>query len=77
MSFDAKPLRYSRQIVCPKCGQMGEILWERDGRRSLFLEVSPGFYERIANKVPYAIELVCHACGTAQPERHRNSTPPV
>lgn len=70
MSFHSGPQRISRKIVCPKCGQMGETVWERYGRKSSFLDVSPGFHERISKKVPYPIELVCQACGTAQPERH-------
>jgi hypothetical protein len=72
MSFPSEPLRISKKIVCPKCGQMGETVWEKHGLTSSFLDISPGFYERIANRVPYPIELVCNACGTAQPERRRN-----
>jgi hypothetical protein len=73
MPFHSKPLTFSEQIVCQKCGQMGEIVWERHGRERSFLSVSPGFYERITNKKPYSIELVCNACGTAQPEKPRNN----
>ncbi|HWY64886.1 MAG TPA: hypothetical protein VNX61_06700 [Rhizomicrobium sp.] len=38
------------------------------GKKATFVEVSPGFYERMARKPPYPIELVCHSCGATQPE---------
>jgi len=56
-------------IVCPKCGAVGVVLWEGENneRRSL-VSVSKNFSERISKKNPYPIELVCHNCGMAQPE---------
>jgi hypothetical protein len=58
----------STNIICPGCGAVGVIIWETiDGKRSL-VRLSRIFYERLARKTPYPIELVCYDCGTIQPE---------
>lgn len=66
--MESKPKRNFRRIVCPGCGQIGETVWEMSGKKATFVEVSPGFYERMTRKPPYPIELVCHSCGATQPE---------
>lgn len=57
------------KIRC-RCGKVGAILWEDaptpDGTgRPEFVKIDGDFYERIAKKPPYPIELVCNACGAA------------
>lgn len=60
--------QFKAKIMCSKCGAFGEMVWEnQSGNRSL-VSVSSGFHERISKKKPYPIELVCHGCGSAQPE---------
>jgi hypothetical protein len=60
-------------IKCPKCGQRGETVWEENhfvspkGPQSCLLSLSDGFYERISNRSPYQIELVCHRCEAVRP----------
>src|ERR1700748_923063 len=60
------------KIICPKRGQQGYILWDEiplaDGTDKQLNRIEGPFYERIARRDPYPIELVCHGCGTAQPE---------
>ena len=56
------------KIRC-RCGKVGVIVWEEapasDGGRTEFVKVEGDFYERLAKKPPYPIELVCNACGAA------------
>jgi hypothetical protein len=63
---------HTDQIICPKCGQKGIVLWEDiprgDGIQKEMVKIDGGFYERLSKKAPYPIELVCDGCGTAQPE---------
>ena len=65
----------SAQIVCPKCAALGVIIWERSGLELSLVSLPNGFYERIANKKPYLIELVCHRCGAAQGNDGSGSRP--
>ena len=58
----------SVNIICPKCRAIGVVVWEQDGAERSLLSLSSGFHERLSKKAPYPIELVCHGCGTAQPE---------
>lgn len=58
----------SANIVCPKCEAVGVVVWEINGEERSLVSLSRGFYERISTTSPYPIELVCHQCGTAQPE---------
>jgi hypothetical protein len=60
--------QFSVHIICPKCAAVGVVVWERDAAQNSLVSLSRGFYERISKKHPYSIELVCHECGTAQPE---------
>ena len=60
--------QFEAKIRCSKCGAFGEIVWEGQGGNRSLVSVSSGFYERISKKKPYPIELVCYACGRAQPE---------
>jgi hypothetical protein len=62
------PKQYSTNIICPACGALGVVVWETDNRGRSLVSLSHGFYERISDREPYLIELVCHECGTAQPE---------
>lgn len=63
-SLENASSRHADEFKCRKCGARGVIHW--DGGQ--FVELSGGFYERLARKAPYPIELVCHQCGTAQRE---------
>ena len=56
-------------IHCPKCGANGQAIWENEPRGLHLVSLSNGFYERLAKFTPYRIEIVCHACGTPQPQR--------
>jgi predicted RNA-binding Zn-ribbon protein involved in translation (DUF1610 family) len=57
-------------IICPKCGAIGVVLWENENNEGhTLVSLSKNFYERMANKKPYSIELVCDSCGAAQPEK--------
>lgn len=56
----------SAQIVCPECSILGVVVWQRSGLNLSLVSLPNGFYERIGNKKPYWVELVCHRCGTAQ-----------
>ena len=55
-------------VVCPKCGAVGVVVWEDDPRGPTLVSLSKNFYERLSKKKPYPIELVCDSCGAAQPE---------
>jgi hypothetical protein len=63
---------YFDKILCPKCGQRGQILWEevpaKDSIRKDIVKIDGPFYERLGRKAPHPIELVCNGCETAQPE---------
>ena len=65
-------------VICPKCGAVGVVLWEDENNegRSL-VSLSKNFYERISKKQPYPIELVCHSCGTAQSENGPEGSTPT
>ena len=56
-------------IAC-RCGNKGCVVWEdvphADGARSEFVRIEGSFFERIANRAPRPIELVCNGCGTVQ-----------
>jgi hypothetical protein len=60
---------HTANIVCPRCGQIGVVTWEMFGNERSLVGLSNGFYERISNKAPYPIELVCNDCGAAQAEK--------
>lgn len=57
-------------VICPKCGAVGVVVWEDDKGGPTLVSLSKNFYERISKKRPYAIELVCDSCGAAQAENH-------
>ena len=54
------------EISCPHCGRNGNLHWERaaDGKHDDLVKIDGGFYERLAKKPPFPIELVCGVCGT-------------
>jgi hypothetical protein len=58
------------EIHC-RCGKNGSILWEDapsdGGDHQEFVKIDGDFYERLSKRPPHPIELVCNACGTAQP----------
>jgi len=58
--------QFTVAITCHWCGHEGLSLWEEfNGERHL---VSlKGFYERLARKNPYPIEMVCNNCDKVQP----------
>ncbi len=57
-------------VHCSKCGTDGTIVWNelggQDNVSREFVRIVGDFYERLRNKPPYPIELVCNICGTAQ-----------
>jgi hypothetical protein len=77
-SVQSKTCQFSINIICPKCGTVGVVVWESAAGQTSLVRLSNGFYERLAKKDPYPIELVCHDCGTAQPEQQlgEESRPP-
>jgi len=58
------------QIRC-RCGKIGKIIWEdapsHEGVRREFVKLDGDFYERLSKRSPHPVELVCNACGSAQP----------
>lgn len=62
-------IQFQNPIRCPRCRQDGTETWEENsqinahGPQSQFVNRSDGFYERIAKKAPYQIEVVCEKCG--------------
>ena len=64
-------VKHADTIRCPHCGKTGAIIWEDTdedkGRHRDLIRIEGGFYERLARKTPYPIELVCNSCGTSQP----------
>ena len=63
-----EPSQFSANIICPKCSTRGVIVWEKNGAERTLVSLPNGFYERLAKKAPFPIELVCSGCDTAQPE---------
>jgi hypothetical protein len=65
--------QFTTPIRCPACGQEGSETWEENsqvgprGPEGQFIRRSDGFFERLANKAPYGIEVVCHCCGAVLP----------
>jgi hypothetical protein len=55
-------------ISCPKCGAGGECVWEGEDSGPYLVSLSAPFYERLKNRHPFNVEIVCHQCGTAQIE---------
>ena len=57
---------HSNSIACRKCGKSGRVIWDsvsRNGKTDPELVGIEGpFYERLSNKPPYAIEMVCRDC---------------
>jgi len=60
--------QFSVNITCPKCRAIGVVVWEKDGAHRSLVSLSNGFYERMSEKDPYPIELVCRECGTRKSE---------
>jgi hypothetical protein len=66
------PAQFTRPILCPKCGQRGSETLERGSNfaqrnpEPQLVQHSDEFYERLAKKPPYPIELVCQRCGAVQ-----------
>jgi hypothetical protein len=56
-------------ILCPACGAVGQSVWEDEKGGPYLVNLSDGFYERLARRQPYDLEIVCKGCGTAQAER--------
>lgn len=71
MSLRSSLLDYRQYIMsvhCPNCAAIGRIFWEGSGERRTLVSISEQFYERLCRLPPHPIELVCRACGAAQPE---------
>jgi len=53
-------------IQCPKCGNCGVIKWNfvqtPNGPKKDFVGLAGSFFERMSNKPPYLIEIVCDLC---------------
>ena len=64
---DLKGAQFTATIICPGCGTLGVVTWERYGKDRTLVSLSKGFYERLSKKKPYPIELVCSECEAAQP----------
>lgn len=67
--------QFSFEIVCPRCGEDGVIIWEDTGGERAVLCLTRDFYERISKNTPYGIELVCVNCDTVQ--RDASNTSPT
>jgi hypothetical protein len=57
----------ANEISCKQCGRSGTIHWDDVSRlnsamRELALIDGP-FFERLGDKPPYPIELICRECG--------------
>lgn len=61
-------VQFTANIICPGCGVIGVVTWERHGNERTLVGLSKGFYERVSKRKPYPVELVCNDCGKAQPE---------
>jgi hypothetical protein len=65
-SFSAYPHDLTDTVLCPKCGNCGVISWDSvptpRGLEKYFVGISGDFYERLSNKPPYPIEIVCGSC---------------
>lgn len=65
--------KLSDSVSCRHCGNRGTIVWEdlpaQQGREKELLRIEGDFFERLAPRPPYQIELVCNRCGAAQVER--------
>jgi hypothetical protein len=68
------PGQISTPIRCPKCEATGVATWEKNRHAAqhdlepTLVYLSPEFFERVARKSPYDIELVCKKCDTIQSE---------
>jgi hypothetical protein len=60
--------QHSITIICGECGNTGTTNWEYivtlEGPEREFVAIVGSFYERLCNKKPYQIELVCGRCET-------------
>ena len=56
-------------VLCPKCGNCGVIKWNyvhtHSGLKKDFVGIAGDFYERLSDKAPYPIEIVCCPCRVA------------
>jgi hypothetical protein len=67
-SHDPEPPQVPTNITCPKCKAIGVVVWEMAGAERCLVSLTRNFHERISKIDPFPIELVCHGCGTTQPE---------
>jgi hypothetical protein len=65
----SQPLPTQDAIVCPRCAAHGVAIWEAEKTGPFLVSLSEEFYERLVKFAPYRVEIVCHACGTPQPQR--------
>jgi hypothetical protein len=70
--------QFTVTIQCTKCGQKGSEIWEENTQINgrcpepfQLIKRSEEFYERLAKKAPYPIEVACHRCGTVLPDTQR------
>jgi DNA-directed RNA polymerase subunit RPC12/RpoP len=68
-----KRAQFTVEIECPKCGQKGHAIWERDapnpqGLQPKLLSLPVGFSERVRTNLTELPEIVCDKCGTVQPD---------
>jgi hypothetical protein len=60
---------HADRIICHGCGNTGCRRWEdAPAGDSQLVGIEGDFYERLASKPPYPIELVCCSCGAVQPD---------
>jgi hypothetical protein len=67
--FSMHPQNITDTVVCPKCGNCGVIKWNyvhtHSGLKKDLVGIAGDFYERLSDKAPYPIEIVCGPCRVA------------
>jgi hypothetical protein len=73
-----KDEQFTTAIVCGKCGQEGDIVWERtEGRtKRIFFRVSDGFYRSIRGRHSAEPSIICDDCGAVLKSHALSIAPP-
>ena len=64
-----KRVQYSIQIECPKCGNKGSAIWEKEALpnpqslQPTLLSLPVGFSQRVRTDLTELPEIVCDKCG--------------
>jgi len=67
ISFNPSSKNVIIALECRTCGAKGTTVWEKEDWGPSLVRVSDGFYERLEKLSSFNIEIICRACGTAQP----------